>query len=381
MEKINLITKQEKENTDSLLFEHKKTEAVFQNRDAVLGLLGDESKKFEISKEKIATVEEKVKEISGRKELLYRFLSRFGYKSLAIEKIDENLFEIPILKTDYEKIGDEYGYKGGMARAILLRELGIDSEAKARDVDIVKVIGDELNEKDRYIAEKYMEDDLISGGYGVELIEDDYFSTRDFTINEVLVSGDSIKLTKECLLDTIRGIVRFADFEKKEPYNLPQEFENGFFVKNKLMAKAVRLVAEAIARGQKREIADKDVYNYICINDFHIALHLDRALEQGKNVAVEYIKKLIEIGYFKNWEDLSPKNIIRDFIKYFNEQQKDYDKPFVFRYAPKNIIEDEFDFVVIKDGTEEKEIRDDFGFIENAEKDLKVYEKWEEYDR
>lgn len=61
---------------------------------------------------------------------------------------------------------------------------------------------------------KYAEDDLANG-HGVTTVEEDYFETRDFTINEVMVADNKIIISKDCLLDTVRGILRITDFEKK----------------------------------------------------------------------------------------------------------------------------------------------------------------------
>ena len=69
-------------------------------------------------------------EMSGYEKTLRRLLERLGYGDVNIRKIGNNLLEIPIAKPkNHPDLGEEYGFKGGQARAALLRELAIDPKA------------------------------------------------------------------------------------------------------------------------------------------------------------------------------------------------------------------------------------------------------------
>lgn len=56
------------------------------------------------------------------------------------------------------------------------------------------------------------------------------------------------------------------------------------------MAKAVRLFSEEVARRQKIELADEEVYDFEHVDAFFLALHLDRSFEQGEKVASTYVQ-------------------------------------------------------------------------------------------
>ncbi|OGY92687.1 MAG: hypothetical protein A3H70_05000 [Candidatus Komeilibacteria bacterium RIFCSPLOWO2_02_FULL_48_11] len=287
-------------------------------------------------------------EMSGYEKTLRRLLERLGYGDVNIRKIGNNLLEIPIAKPkNHPDLGEEYGFKGGQARAALLRELAIDPKASVRDVDIARIYDEDIHGRDDVIAQAYSPEDY-NNGHGVEELERDYFESRDFTINEVLVADNKIYVTKECLLDTVRRIVRFSNFEKRSAKEPLENWPNGFFVNDKLMAKAVRLAAAEAVRGRRLEIADGEVYKNFPINDFHFALHLDRALEQGWDVAMEYIRDMsrrgqlfVESRFYENIEN--PEEYPADFFKKFIVDIRQRNT-FLFRHAPSGMFEAEEKF-------------------------------------
>jgi len=195
----------------------------------------------------------------------------------------------------------------------------------SRDVDIVRILDIDILELDSTLAETYSLEDYAHG-HGVQELQHDYFNTRDFTINEVLVYGNWIYLTKHCLLDTVRRVLRFTEYEQKNG-NTNDDME----VSQKLLAKAVRLASEEIAQGKKIEINNKEVYQFTNIKPFFIALHLDRAFSRGNEVAIEYVRQLVSL------EQL-PESIT-DPIKAVDYLLEAMDNPYIFQHAPKSIVE------------------------------------------
>ena len=209
----------------------------------------------------------------------------------------------------------EYGYKGGAARAMLQYSLGLEVD-QPRDLDIVFVGEEENGALSAKLAQEHMSEDYAHG-YGVEQLESDYFTSRDFTLNEVLFDGTDIVCTRECLTDSLRNIVRFSDFEKQESYS-----GEAFFVKSKLIAKAARLVACAQREGARRaRMADElEGLSALEVWDFDLALHLERALQQGPETAQRYLDVLAQQGFVA--EGLS----VQEALDYFSETTD-----FVFR--------------------------------------------------
>ncbi len=322
-ESDNYIKKATEQNTKEIEDLKTAIEFLLKNEPEMPTLL---EKKDILDKEKI------IYSISTEKEGWDKLFELLELSDLDIKEIEDGKFELK--SSGLEKLSpppDGYGYKGGMARAILLRTLKIDPTAEPRDLDLVKI---EKGIGSKKLDPKFMSSD----GHGIEDLKDDYFNTRDFTINEALVIGDKIQLTKQCLLDTIRRIVRFTDFEKNKLRDNPQTIgdDDRPFESNKLMAKAIRLVAEEFARGRQMEIAENRVYEYSSTDNFFIALHLDHALERGISVAREYINGLREEGII----DSSIKTP-SDFIKnYYNMD----DDSFVFRFAPSEQLSEEENF-------------------------------------
>jgi hypothetical protein len=165
---------------------------------------------------------------------------------------------------------ESYAFIGGTARCILLSALGIVNK-DPRDYDIVytgKIEDFDQQEADK-IARIHMMDDA-SNGYGIKPLGENYFTTRDFTINECVATKEGgIICTLQCLLDTLRNIVRLTKYEHKQ----------GFNVSEKLMFKAVRLVAESIRRGYNAELDPSILVEIKNVNfsTFWIALQLERS--------------------------------------------------------------------------------------------------------
>lgn len=223
-------------------------------------------------------------------EEISEIISRYGLENIFIRELPGKIFELEnkfTLKSN--PLPEGYAYKGGAARALLLRALKQDNSYLPRDFDVVRVkeIRDN-DEKDREISSEFMPEDFLHG-HGVEVIESQagYFQTRDLTINEVLAMGDKILVTKACILDTIRKIIRPTPFEKNM---------FGGSLGPKMLAKTLRFYSENIARygeGVLEDIPDWEYEEYF-VSPFWVALNLDRAVERGNDVAQIYVAEMIK---------------------------------------------------------------------------------------
>lgn len=281
-------------------------------------------------------IESRFEGLSWNAELLTRWLKRFHNIDVDLYELESDTFFISSedLPDVVPELPEGYGYKGGAARAILEHTLGLEV-SRPRDLDLVYVGDQEKEDRSlsQQLAEEFMPDDYAHG-YGVESLEEDYFTSRDFTLNEVLYDGQGVVFTKECLTDVMRNIVRFSDYVKDEPY----EYNNdNFFVSPKLMAKALRLVSDARVKGKERaRLADEtESLREVNIDEFHMSLHLDRSLEQGMSVAEGYVAELRERGFL-------PEEVVtvRQAYEYLVDQTD-----FVFRCATDIEMQREIDFL------------------------------------
>ncbi|KKW43002.1 MAG: hypothetical protein UY92_C0001G0016 [Candidatus Magasanikbacteria bacterium GW2011_GWA2_56_11] len=230
----------------------------------------------------------------ANKELL-EALEEYGIDPHLIEVRPDGRIRIEVRNHFSKKhLPDGYAYKGGAARALLLRSLGSVLQVEPRDIDVVRLAPEEpYKGADTELAKEFMPDDF-SEGWGVEIInsEDQYFSTRDVTVNEVLATDHEVIATEQCVIDAVRHIIRLTEFERgsdKDIYTTPGP---------KMLAKILRLYSESIHYFGEAEIANVEGWEFeqAFISPFWLALQLDHAFERSREIAALYVEELKKHG-------------------------------------------------------------------------------------
>ena len=189
--------------------------------------------------------------------------------------------ELADFQLDLELLPEWVGITGGAARAIALKVL-FGEEATIRDVDLIGVEECDPDE-DLYdeFSSEYMPDDYAYG-YGLKTESfEDYFSTRDFTINEVLVLDGQIYLTTQALEDLRTKTIRFSEFSMDDDGN----------VSRKLYNKAILMACvfeEQFGEGEfdRSRVSPREG------SPFFLALALNKAFQYGPEVTVRFLESL-----------------------------------------------------------------------------------------
>ncbi len=216
------------------------------------------------------------------------FLELYGLRHIEFEVSERGVVKIDVLDHFHNRrLAEGYAYKGGAARSLLLRSLGLELRSVPRDIDLIRIKGEKgVTQEDRRLAKIYMPDDA-QDGYGVEFVGDidAYFASRDYTINEVYATDSAIYCTEACVRDTIRRIIRVTQFER-------DRFEGQ--IGSKMLAKAMRFYAEGIERYQLVELAEKEnmTIESTFVSPFWLAVQLDRAVERGDKAVKIFIAVL-----------------------------------------------------------------------------------------
>jgi hypothetical protein len=185
-----------------------------------------------------------------------------------------------------QRLPKGYGFIGGTARTILLRELGEYADLP-RDYDIAGIsdhgadyaLARELSAD--YMAEDYEIDP--SNGAKITSMEH-YMDSRDFTINEIFADNEKIYLTRRCLEDTVGHVIRITDHELRYPD-----------IRYKIIAKALRLESELKLDYPEAHIVEEqqNSVRYALLPPFFLALHLNKALQRGVEHAVSFYNTLV----------------------------------------------------------------------------------------
>ena len=177
---------------------------------------------------------------------------------------------------------------GGMARSIA-REMITGDREPIRDIDLVNILDE--NGRSRLdpetidaLSRQYMPDDY-SFGHGMqnETLED-YFKTRDFTINQCLVYGKDLIVSDFAYNDFEENIIRPTYYEHRF---------SGYTLSSRMFLKALMMKC-VLAQVTSSVLTLEDVNPPRYINDFNIALFLNKAMSRGARTARAYTRELAE---------------------------------------------------------------------------------------
>lgn len=216
---------------------------------------------------------------------------------LEVKEDELKIREIPlpenILKRyDFiEKLPSGIAIMGGVARSVA-REILTGEKEPIRDIDLVEITDNEdestvdpelLDE----LAQTYMPDDYAFG-HGIELDTlEDYFSTRDFTINECLIKDGKLLVSELAENDFKENVIRPTYYEA--PYD-GDKLSGRLFLKAILMQTVISQISESIPLLE-------DVHaNFQYIGDFDTAVFLNKAMSRGVETAVKFTENLAEWG-------------------------------------------------------------------------------------
>ena len=179
---------------------------------------------------------------------------------------------------------------GGVARSIA-REILTGVKEPVRDVDLVAIEEFDTSNLDSVtmdqLSTKYMPDDY-SHGHGMEYTTlEKYFTTRDFTVNQVLVIDGKLFISEQAVSDFRENIIRPTYYE------MPGD---NWDLSSKLVVKALlmEVVLEEVSSSVPT-IEDMVVDNDR-IDDFYLALGLNKAMDRGARTARMFVDSLIDWG-------------------------------------------------------------------------------------
>ena len=177
---------------------------------------------------------------------------------------------------------------GGVARSVA-REMITGDREPMRDIDLVNILDE--NGESKVPAEvvdelsrEYMPDDY-SFGHGMESTTiEDYFGSRDFTINQVLLMDGKLLVSNVAYNDFQENIIRPTYYEM--PYS-------DYTLGSRLFLKALML------RGVVSQVSDsvpllEDINPPDEVGSFNIALFLNKAMSRGSETARIFVDDLAD---------------------------------------------------------------------------------------
>jgi hypothetical protein len=184
-------------------------------------------------------------------------------------------------------LADPYGLKGGAARELLGAHAHGHPIRQPRDIDLIRrgsfaIAGDEI------AAKTFMPHDYRHGAR-VELVRSmpKYLASRDITLNELAVFGNTASVSLLGALDSLGLTIRASRYRGGSIHRLPS-------LDGRMFLKMVRLFAEAECCGDPAQLVG--IPDSVSFTEFDLALHLDKAFQRSAAVARAFVDTLVLLG-------------------------------------------------------------------------------------
>lgn len=182
---------------------------------------------------------------------------------------------------------------GGVARSIA-REIIAGVREPIRDIDLVNIVNKEGNsevapETLDVLSRKYMPDDYSFGhGIGNDTLEN-YFKTRDFTINQCLIQNGKLIVSDFAYNDFRENIIRPTYYEHSHDGD---DVSSRLFLKALMMRSVLSQISDSVPLIEDMEPPSD-------IRPFDIALFLNKAMSRGAETARAFT------GDLADWDVIS----------------------------------------------------------------------------
>lgn len=221
--------------------------------------------------------------------------NRYSKYDIATYYIDDGILEkLGLMGVE---LPDGYCIIGGAARSVAFAVLHPQkTPPPIRDLDVGYIV-DQNPDMSLYdeISAKYMADDYTFG-HGAQEIGDieSYMNSRDFTMNQVILQGNRLTITRRAVDDIKRGIIRFAEYGDNW---YPDHERDNKYVSDRLMMKA-QLQRAVLEREGYTVRVDPEARVRQSNDYFHLALFIQKAFEYGDDVPEDFVDNLRKAGIF-----------------------------------------------------------------------------------
>ncbi len=201
-----------------------------------------------------------------------------------------------------EDLPDGVAIMGGTARSLARRIVTGDKEP-VRDLDLVFIpeLADADNpptyEELNHLSAKYMPDDYSYGhGISTEHLEN-YFKERDLTVNQCLIAGNKLLMTRAAYDDFQENIIRPSFYEQRKT---DEPISDRIFLKALLLQATFSDFTDSYPTLEDFDVEEIDreieenKHHYIRISPFNIALTMNKAMGRDARIAMKFTENLVD---------------------------------------------------------------------------------------
>lgn len=258
------------------------------------------------------------------------------------QEVPQEIKDLNPIYSQIDKMPKGCAVIGGAARSLAFMMINPENQEliPVRDVDVA-YFEDEISQEEADIYAEHFSPDDFSHDYGAQEVSniEEYMSTRDFTMNQVIYKDGRLIASRAAVRDIYKGVINPCD---REDGYWDDDYWGEDYISTRIALKAV--LQQTVLKEYIDDIKINDkirndqfyINEYSSHNGFQLALAIQKSFDWGDDFPKKFLQNIVESPIFESdlsflLDDNGNIRNVYDIMTDLNEDILRY--PFNFRNA------------------------------------------------
>ena len=258
------------------------------------------------------------------------------------QEVPQEIKDLNPIYSQIDKMPKGCAVIGGAARSLAFMMINPENQEliPVRDVDVA-YFEDEISQEEADIYAEHFSPDDFSHDHGAQEVSniEEYMSTRDFTMNQVIYKDGRLIASRAAVRDIYKGVINPCD---REDGYWDDDYWGEDYISTRIALKAV--LQQTVLKEYIDDIKINDkirndqfyINEYSSHNGFQLALAIQKSFDWGDNFPKKFLQNIVESPIFESdlsflLDDNGNIRNVYDIMTDLNEDILRY--PFNFRNA------------------------------------------------
>ena len=258
------------------------------------------------------------------------------------QEVPQEIKDLNPIYSQIDKMPKGCAVIGGAARSLAFMMINPENQEliPVRDVDVA-YFEDEISQEEADIYAEHFSPDDFSHDHGAQEVSniEEYMSTRDFTMNQVIYKDGRLIASRAAVRDIYKGVINPCD---REDGYWDDDYWGEDYISTRIALKAV--LQQTVLKEYIDDIKINDkirndqfyINEYSSYNGFQLALAIQKSFDWGDDFPKKFLQNIVESPIFESdlsflLDDNGNIRNVYDIMTDLNEDILRY--PFNFRNA------------------------------------------------